>query len=147
LAGVHLDRAVALNPTDNRITSFRAIWLAFMGRTDEAVQSLKLAMRRDPFTPVAYWTFLGTASFQAGRYEETLHAINHCSRLGRWDFYYLAASYAHLGQIEKARTCVAELKREHPETTLAQVGLTEVYKNPADLNRLLDGLRKAGLSE
>jgi adenylate cyclase len=146
MAGVHLDRAVALNPTDNRIGSMRALWLAFVGRTDEAVQSLDLAMRRDPFATVSYWTFLGTTLFQACRYEETIQALSHSSRLGRWDFYYLAASYAHLDQIEKARACVAELQREHP-TTLGEVGSTEVFKDPADLNRLLDGLRRAGLPE
>ena len=147
LAGVHLDRAVALNPTDSRITSIRALWLAFMGRTDEAVQTIDLAMRRDPFAPASYWTFLGTTLFQAGRYEETVQALNHSTRLGRWDFYYLAASFAHLGQIEEARACVAELQREHPNISLGQVGLTERYKDPADLDRLLDGLRKAGLPE
>ncbi len=52
-----------------------------------------------------------------------------------------------LGQIEKARAYVAELQRGHPDTLLGQVGLTERFKDPADLERLLDGLRKAGLPE
>jgi TolB-like protein len=147
LAGVHIDRAVSLNPTDTRITSIRALWLAFMGRTDEALQDIELALRRDPFTPGSHWTFLATTLFQAGRYQDTINAVNHLPGPNRWDLYYLAASHAHLGQIEKARACVAELQRGHPDTSLGQVGLTERFKDPADLERLLDGLRKAGLPE
>jgi adenylate cyclase len=147
LAGVHIDRAVSLNSTDTRTTSIRALWLAFMGRTEEALQGIELALRRDPFTPGSHWTFLATTLFQAGRYQDTINAVNHLPGPNRWDLYYLAASYAHLGQIEKAGACVVELQRGHPDTSLGQVGLTERFKDPADLERLLDGLRKAGLSE
>jgi len=147
LAGVHLERAVALNPTDSRIASFRALWLAFMGRTDEAVPIFDHALRRDPFMSGPFWTHLCTTLFQARRYEEAIHAISHLTKPNRWDLFYLTASYAHLGQIEQARTCAAELQREYPNFSLGQVGLTERYKDPADLERLLDGLRKAGLPE
>jgi adenylate cyclase len=51
LAGLHLDRAMALNSTDIRITSQRAMWLAYTGRGDEAVQSLDADLDRDPFPP------------------------------------------------------------------------------------------------
>ena len=37
--------------------------------------------------------------------------------------------------------------RAHAGFTLEQVGLTEVFTDPADLNHLLDGMRKAGLPE
>jgi TolB-like protein len=147
LAGVHIDTAVGLNPTDTRITSIRALWSAFMGKTEEALQDIALALQRDPFTPGSHWTFLATTLFQAGRYQDTIDAVNHLSQPMRWDLYYLAASHAHLGQIEKARACVGILLQVHPQTSLEQVGLTERFRDPADLDRLLDGLRKAGLPE
>jgi TolB-like protein/Tfp pilus assembly protein PilF len=147
LAGVHLDRAVALNPTDSRVTSFRALWLAFMGKTDEAVPIIDHALRRDPFISGPFWTHLCTTLFQARRYEEAIRAISHVPKPNRWDLFYLTASYAHLGQIEQAQTCADELQREYPNFSLGQVELTERYKDPADVERLLDGLRKAGLPE
>lgn len=146
-AGVHLERAVALNTTDSRIASFRALWLAFMGRADEAVPIFDDARQRDPFMSGPFWTHLCTALFQARQYEDAIRAISHLAKPSRWDLFYLTASYAHLGQIEQAHACAAQLRREYPNLSLEQVGLTERYKDPADLERLLDGLRKAGLPE
>jgi TolB-like protein len=147
LAGIHFDRAVALNPMDVRITSSRALWLDFAGRGNEAVQSLDADLRRDPFPPAWFWNSRGIALFQARRYEEAIQALNRLTRSYPWDQYYLAASYAHLGLMERARACAAEILRARPGFTLGQVGLTETFKDPADLEHLLDGLRKAGLPE
>jgi adenylate cyclase len=93
------------------------------------------------------WDHLGVAHFQARRYEEAVRAVNRLPRLGRWNYYYLAASYAHLGQIERAHAFGAEIQRVHPGFSLGHVGLTEAFEDQADLNHLLDGLRKAGLPE
>jgi TolB-like protein/Flp pilus assembly protein TadD len=147
LAGIHLDRAVALNPMDVRITSTRALWLDFTGRGNEAVQSLDADLRRDPFPPAWFWNFRGIALFQARRYEEAIQALNRLTRVYPWDRYYLAASYAHLGLLKRARACGAEILQARPGFTLGQVGLTEAFDDPAELEHLLDGLRKAGLSE
>ena len=75
-AGVHIERAVGLNPTDTRIISIRALWSAFMGKSEEALENIELALRRDPFTPGSHWTFLATTLFQAGRYQDTINAVN-----------------------------------------------------------------------
>ena len=54
-------RAVALNPTDVRITTPRALWLTYVGRADEALRSLapgveksdwRHSLERDDFTLV-----------------------------------------------------------------------------------------------
>jgi TolB-like protein len=147
LAGLHLDRAMALNPMDIRITSQRAVCLAYTGRGDEAVRSLDADLRRDPFPPVWFWNYRGLALFEARRYEEAIRALSHLTTLYRWDYYYLAAAYAHLGLNERARSSAAEILRARPDFALAQVGITEPFKDPADLEHLLDGLRKAGLPD
>jgi TolB-like protein/Tfp pilus assembly protein PilF len=147
LAGVHLNRAIALNPMDVRITSQRALWLSYTGRGDEATRSLDADLRRDPFPPSWYWSFLGVALFQARRYEEAIQAHSRPTKLYRWDYYYITAAYAHLGLIDRARTFGAEIRRLHPDFGLEQVALTERFQHQADLDHLLDGLRDAGLSE
>jgi adenylate cyclase len=146
-AGLHHTRAVSLNPMDVRITSARALWLAYNGRGDEAVRCLDADLQRDPFPPAWYWDFRGIALFASRRYEEAIEALSHLTKVYWFDNYYLAASYAHLGLIERARACAAEILRERPGFALKQVGMTEHFKDPADLERLLDGLRKAGLPE
>src|SRR5262249_42254079 len=92
LAGLHLDRAVALNPVDGRIASMRALWLAFEGRGNEAVQSLEVTLRRDPFPSAWIWDYLGIALFQVRRYEEAIQTLHRLPTLDRWNYYYLAAS-------------------------------------------------------
>ncbi len=147
LAGLHIERAAKLNPVDCRIASIRAMWLAFTGRGDEAAQCLDLAMQRDPFPPAWIWDYLAISLFQARRYDQVAHALNQLPRLERWNYYYLVASYAHLGQMERARKYSAEMEQQYPDFSFENVELTEAYKEPADLERLLDGLRKAGLPE
>lgn len=145
LAGIHLDRAVALNPTDTRITSVHALWLAFDGKEDEAVRCLDADLRRDPFPPTWFWNFRGIALFQARRYREAIEALSRLTDPYPWDYYFLAASYAHLGLVDRARACGAEILRARPAFALGQVGIVEPFRDHSDLEHLLDGLRKAGL--
>jgi TolB-like protein/Tfp pilus assembly protein PilF len=147
LAGIHLDRAVALNPTDTRITSVHALWLAFGGKGDQAVRCLDADLRRDPFPPAWFWNFRGIALFQARRYREAIEGLSRLTNPYPWDYYFLAASYAHLGLIDQARACGAEILRARPGFALGQVGIVEPFQDPADLEHLLDGLRKAGLPQ
>ena len=144
-AGIHLDRAAALNPRDTRITSVRAVWLAFGGNGDEAARCLDADLRRDPFPPAWFWNYRGIALFQARRYREAIETLSRLTKPYPWDYYFLAASYAHLGLIDQARACGAEILRARPGFALGQVGIVEPFRDPADLEHLLDGLRKAGL--
>jgi len=145
LAEHHIDRAVALSPVDIRISSVRALWLAFTGSGKEAIRGLAIASRRDPFPPAMMWDTLGVAFFQAHRYQETIQTLHRLPRLGRWNHYYLAASYAHLELVEKASASISEIQSLHPGFSLEQVGLTEVFKEQSDMDHLIEGLRKAGL--
>ena len=147
LSEFHFQKAIALNPSDIRAASVRALWLTFAGRGEEAVVDLQAALRRDPFPPAWVWDYLGIAAFQARRYREAVQAINCLPTLQQWDYTYLAASHTYLGQIERARECVAEALRLLPSLSVANVPALEPYQNPADLEHLLDGLRKAGLPE
>jgi adenylate cyclase len=147
LAGLHLDRAMALNSTDIRISSQRAMWLAYVGRENEAVQSLDADLQRDPFPPAWIWDYRGVALFAARQYEEAIRALSHLPTIYHWDYYYLTAAYAHLDRMERARSGAAEILRARPSFTLRDVGMTEPFKDPADLEHLVGGLRKAGLPE
>ena len=79
---------------------------------------------------------------------------------------WLAASYAQFGQLDKARTVMAEflelagtdawwakapksaavIERD-PTGLLRYMVYMYPYQNPSDLDHVLDGLRKAGLPE
>jgi adenylate cyclase len=57
----------------------------------------------------------------------------------------LAAIYGHMGNVEKSRVEWAEALRINPEYSLEHRRTTLPYNDPADLEQILDGLRKAGL--
>ena len=48
---------------------------------------------------------------------------------------------------EEAQAALAEFVKPRPYYTLKHYAQGEFYKNPGDLKRVLDGLRKAGLPE
>jgi hypothetical protein len=57
----------------------------------------------------------------------------------------LAALYSELGREEEARTEVAEMLRISSQFSLKVYGQRMPFKNPADRERYIAALRKAGL--
>ena len=60
---------------------------------------------------------------------------------------YLASCYALTDRVEQARHCAAEVLRASPDFSIARYAAKQPYKNSADREHLIDGLRKAGLPE
>ena len=145
LAGMHLNRAVSLNPNDVSIAGARTDWLIRTGRPEEALQGLAAAMRRDPFSPTWLWEFRFNALFHLERYNEAIAALRNMATFHSWHYAYLAAAYAHAGKIAEARHELAAFLNARPGATIAAVAAAEPYSEPALLDHLLDGLRKAGL--
>ncbi len=94
---------------------------------------------------------LGMASFQAGRYEDAVEAyernIARGGPIATPMLINLAAACGITGRLEKARELVQDILREHPGLSLANVQDVRRGFSGLDLERLRDGLRKAGLPE
>jgi adenylate cyclase len=61
---------------------------------------------------------------------------------------WLAATYAQLGDMEKARAEAAEVRRIAPRWTIEGAGKQlNTFKRTEDAEHFFDGLRKAGLPE
>ena len=58
----------------------------------------------------------------------------------------LTATYSLLGMDEKAHTAAEQLLRLNPNLSLKDLRRSMPYKDPADINLLIDGLQKAGLN-
>jgi TolB-like protein/Tfp pilus assembly protein PilF len=147
VAGLHFDRALALNPTDTFTICLRGLWLAHMGRAEEALQSVNAGLRRDPFPPTFYWEFRGVALFVARRHAEAVEAFSQVAQRPWWCECYLIACYAYLGMLEEARRQAAEVLRLKPDFSVTDVERTEPFQNPADIQHLENGLRIAGLPD
>ena len=146
------ERAIQLDPSFVWAYDFLGVALAYAGRTDEAIANLEKAIRLDPEGPgkAEYLTGMAVAHFAAERYEE---ALEWAKKSVRWNPAYrlvypiLAATCAHLGRDDDARSALDELLRLQPQSSLAGRRRALANADPDFLERYLDGLRKAGLKE
>jgi adenylate cyclase len=146
-AVAQFERAVELNPN---FTDWRfVVVLVFAGRAERAIEVAKAHLRVDPFAlPMAHG-FLGLAYLMLRKYSEALTPLrefvsqspNH--RHGR---IWLAAAYAHLGQLAEARAQAAQILRLDPQfVTAGTFRKMTTFWRPEDAEHIADGLRKAGL--
>jgi TolB-like protein/class 3 adenylate cyclase/Flp pilus assembly protein TadD len=141
-------RAIALAPNEAESYESLGTILAFAGRPEEGIKLFERAMRLNPRYPPAYPMNLGFTYRMAGRYEEAIGPLKQV--LTRNPNFVpahlnLAICYAELGRLEEARAEVAECYRLNPGFSPEVFRQFLPYKNPADIERFLDGLRKAGV--
>ncbi|HJY80192.1 MAG TPA: adenylate/guanylate cyclase domain-containing protein [Candidatus Binatia bacterium] len=142
------ERAVALDPNDAEGYRIRGLILVFAGRPEEGIGLIEKAMRLNPHYPPVYLNDLGFAYRIVGRYEEALVPLKKVITLNPnfvLSHLSLVACYAELGRLEEAQAEAAEVLRINPNFSLEVFKQISPYKDPADLERYLNGLRKAGL--
>ncbi len=149
-AEVEAEKAIALDPNSAFAYSVYAQTLHYAGRSAEALEPIETAMRLDPHYPDLWLHFLGQIYFMLERYEEAVLALQR--RLIRYpetdiSRVLLAACYGHLGRINEARAEWSEVFQVNPDYSLDYHLKVLPYDDTADLDRLVDGLRKAGLPE
>ena len=143
------ERALSLDPNFADAYTTLADILSFAGRPAEAIRLVETAMRLNPCYPASYLWSLGHAYRLAGRYEEAIAALKRVLTRNPDHLtahVLLAALYSGLGREEEARAEAAEILRVSPNYSLAVVRQRMPYQDPAELERILDGLRQAGLT-
>jgi TolB-like protein/DNA-binding SARP family transcriptional activator/Flp pilus assembly protein TadD len=146
LAGMHFERAMNLNPNDVNIAADYANWLCYMGRLEEALRYLDMAMQRNPFPPSWMWEIRGTVLLQSKRYEEAISALHKMHIVNYFTHALLAAAYAFAGQAENAGREVALALAGKPNLTASHLGRFP-WVDEAHREHILDGFRLAGLPE
>jgi tetratricopeptide (TPR) repeat protein len=125
------------------------------GRASEAPALLEQAIRLDPHDPgVNIWQWqMCNAYAHLGQWEQ---AIDWCQNSAAsnpalfWPYFELAASYAWLGRSADAANAVYELEKRMPGVSVQLYGRLQDFPNAqfqSERNRLMEGLRKAGLRE
>jgi hypothetical protein len=105
------------------------------------------AMRLNPYYPEWYLTSLADGYFVAARYEEMIATLEKVSQPWSASHRRLMVGYAHLGRLEDARAVLAKYRALEPQASIELLAKTLPFKRKDDLDRFLDGLRKAGLPE
>jgi TolB-like protein/class 3 adenylate cyclase/Flp pilus assembly protein TadD len=146
VAGVHLRRAVALNPNSTLFSSHYAMWLTYAGRHREALEMLDIAAHHDPIVPSYHSQIRTIALFGDEQYEEAIEAFSQITQPQYWDYAYLAAAYEQLGEEDKARLTATEVLRLRPAYSIS-LNAKRSPHNSADRERLCSALRKAGIPD
>ena len=141
-----LERALELNPND--ADSYEALgWIRlWSGQTDAAVESLEFALRLDPSAPRNTLMHLGMAYYLKERYRDAIAILE--KGLVQWPEFsglhiVLAAAYAQMDRMDAAVHAASEVRRLEPFFELDSFG--RALQNPSDRDKLIVGLRKAGL--
>ncbi len=143
-------RAVALNPGEAENYAWLANVLSFVGQSAEALEQLAHATRLDPLHPPLWDFYIGRALLHLGRYEEALISLDACSRRAVLFAHvrrYTAAALAHLGRVEEARAALPDPASPGYYATIGDIRRWDSYLESIEFDRLLEGLRKAGLPE
>ncbi|HJU18532.1 MAG TPA: adenylate/guanylate cyclase domain-containing protein [Stellaceae bacterium] len=145
-------QAVDLNPNFALALAFLGSPLGARGAAEEAIKSAERALRLSPADGLigAYASFaIGFAHFSTRRYADSIvwvrriiekqpeNLMAHCL---------LIAAAAIEGEVEMAAEALTVLLRLHPNFSLAWASKSAPFGGKM-LNRLLEGLRKAGVSE
>jgi adenylate cyclase len=145
----HAKTALALNP--NLAEAYGSIGNVynFQGRGDEAIAMLELALRLEPAYTEQYLHLLGVANFLAHKYETAAAIFRERIRLVPETDYsraMLASALGHIGELDEAKRIWFELKEINPQYSFeGHIGRLP-FADPADVGRIADGLKKAGIS-
>ena len=144
------ERAIVLNPNFAEAHVSLGEALHYSGRSEEALGYFDRAMALNPHFPDVLLHFQALALFQLGKYEKAVGLLKR--RLARnpgtdVSRALLAASYGHLGRLDEARAEWRDMLRVNPDYSLEYRRKVLPYKNPEDFERIVEGLRKAGVVE
>jgi TolB-like protein/Tfp pilus assembly protein PilF len=110
----HNERALFLNPNDDRSVCAMGEILTFVGRHEEAEDWVRNSMRLNPYHPPRYWTHLGRLLFHLERFEEALDALDNIPRPRNDDLAYRVAASARGGDTLALQRNVAALREAIP---------------------------------
>src|SRR6516164_6991026 len=143
------EEAIKLNPSFAAAQVLLGQVYLYAGRREEAMERVEKGIRLSPSDPRLYiWLGpLAGAHYQMRHYAEAVEAGRRSWTLNRnWPhgLRYVVAGLAQLGKVEEAQAPLAELKGMDANLEYSASVFRRNWPDPADVDHLLDGLRKAG---
>jgi adenylate cyclase len=144
-----LEEAISLNPSFAAAHVMLGQMYVYGGRREEAIDLAETGIRLSPTDPrLDRWLpALAGAHYQMQHYAEAVEAGRRSWTLNRnWPhgLRYVVAGLAQLGRIKDAQAALTELKQMDANLEYTASVFRRNWPNPADVDHLLDGLRKAG---
>ncbi len=126
--------------------------MVFGGDPEDAVALVERAMALGPLDP-SFFMYLMVAGFAhlfSGRPDQALELAKRSAALyPDWDSTYWVSipAYVQLDRLPEARAALAKLSVAGAGMTISRLRQLLPIQEPASLDMILDGLRKAGLPE
>jgi len=147
---VEAEKAIEFDPNYANGHVLVATLLYYAGQPEAGLERMRKAMKLNPRHPSNYPFHLGQAYFVLGRHKEAIAAFRQglstnpdSERLRVW----LAAAYALDGQLDQAKWEAEQVLAENPGFSFERLASAFPFKDRSDLERFLQGMRLAGLSE
>jgi adenylate cyclase len=147
------EKALELAPNFADVNAMIALPFYYSGRPQEAIELVKKAMRLSPYYPDWYLPVLGHAYRLTGQYKEAIDALeswrDRANPRSELPYLMLAFTYVEAGREEDAKKAVEELLKRKPKASIEGYAKSKffAYKDPAEIKRALESLRKAGLPD
>jgi adenylate cyclase len=142
------ERGVELDPNSGQANFYLGMVLRYAGKSKEAIPVLQKALRLEPIPPDIYLQNLALVYFQTGDCKEAI-AVGEKGLKRQPDnlssHVIIAAVYGSCGREKEARKEATEILRINPKFTVESYAKILPYKTPSDRDRVVQGLRKAGL--
>ena len=141
-------KAIELNPSFAHAYQDLGNYYNHAGRPRDGLEALRNAMKLDPHYNNQLLHYLGQSHFFLGEYDRAARALQR--RVSRnpssaASNTMLASTLGHLGRFEEAREAWSRVFEHNPDYSLKERSEMFRYKNPQDAERILEGLRKAGI--
>jgi tetratricopeptide (TPR) repeat protein len=146
-------RAVELGPNMGGVAATVALVTSAVGDWEQTIELIESAMRVHPHYPSWYLLYLCRAYVFSGVPEKAISTAEQGLARAESDNlragFHLQLAWAHVesGQIDTAREQIAEVLELKPGLTVQQWRKGYMYKDPANLDRMADALKQAGLPE
>ncbi len=144
------EKAIALAPNHAVSLAHAAAALNKLGQAERSFELIKRAMRLCPIYPGWFLYVLATACRLLGRNESAVSAFEEgIKRDADWLSVHvgLASTLGELGREEDAKMSISEILRLSPDFSIKKYMEGLSYRDPEELARFENGLRKAGLPE
>jgi adenylate cyclase len=151
-----LENAIMKNPNSAELCFRLGEVLAGAGRAQEGIALIERAIRLNPFYPWYYLSGLSTSYFLLQQYDNGVQIAEQLLDRGKKEGHkdmirnghmYCAINLVELGQIEQAQAHMKEYLKVKPGIIVnnLEAWYRDRIQNPADLERMLSAMHKAGM--
>ena len=152
----HINKAINANPNDYWHYCCKSNLLTITGRYSESIECSYEAIRRSPLLPDKCIASIGFAEYFTQRYENALVSFGGALNPEPQIWAYIAACYAQIDRMDDASIASDTFRNQNRENPMIKSSSDPQswkefwsrvwhFRDPAIVDHLLDGLRKAGI--